>query len=85
MERRTYQIEERDAVLAQLLTEGKQYNDYTLEPDENGRYTNCYVEISDTLAFEPPLEDDTTALLAAADERILELEYENLILKEGLA
>ncbi len=31
---------------------------------------------------QPPGEPD---LLAAADERILELEYENLILKEGLA
>lgn len=31
---------------------------------------------------QPPAGND---LLAAADERILELEYENLILKEGLA
>lgn len=79
MEKRTYNISDRDTVFIQAASEKKTVvEDVTTDLDENGRPTKCFVVVEDV----PPAEPD---LLAEADERILELEYENLILKEGLA
>ena len=79
MEKRMYEIEERAATLAQIEAEGKTYvADNIIDLDENGRPTNCYFMVVDA----PPPEPD---LLAEADEYILELEYQNLLLKEELA
>ena len=74
-----YQFQNRDATLTQIMNAGKIIvEDATIDLDENGIPTNCFVIADDA----PPAEPD---LLAAADQRILDLEYENLMLQEGLA
>lgn len=46
--------------------------------DENGNYTDCYLTI---LENSIPAED----MLAEADMKMMNLEYENILLKEGLS
>ena len=59
-----YEIENRNALFAQLKSEGKEVvSDVTIGLDENGRLKECYCEVVDT----PPAEPDETAdLLEAA-------------------
>lgn len=78
MQKIVYEIENRDALFAQLRAGGKAIVEDVTIDFVNGRLINCFVIVDDA----PPMG---TELLAAADERILALEYENLILKEGLA
>lgn len=72
-----YEIENRASVFAQIAADGKVVvEDVTIDLVD-GRLTNCFVEVIDAPAAEPDL-------LAEADERILALEYENLLLQERL-
>lgn len=51
-----YEIENRDAVAAQLAAEGKiVVSDTTIGLDENGRLEHCYCEVEDA----PPAQDPT--------------------------
>ena len=51
-----YQIENRDALFAQLAAEGKVVvSDTTINLDENGRLTDCSCEVIDA----PPAQDPT--------------------------
>lgn len=73
-----YQLKNRDAVLAQIAANGQVYvEDVTIDLDEADVPQTCYFLVEDA----PPAQPD---LLAEADARILELEYENLMQKEGL-
>ena len=73
-----YRFENRETVIEQLDAEGKRrIEDVLIDLDANLIPQTCYFMVEDA----PPTDPD---LLAAADERILTLEYENLILKEGL-
>ena len=79
MERIEYTIETRDATLAALTEAGKIIvEDVTINLDAQGVPQTCYCVVVDMPEPQP-------ALLAEADARILDLEYENLLLKEGLA
>ncbi len=79
MEKRPFHFFDYDSALLQIAAEGKAAVERVLiDLDENGIPTNCYFIVQDLPSAEPDL-------LAAADQRILELEYENLILQEGLA
>ena len=72
-----YQIEDRGTVIEQINASGMVIvNDVTINL-VNGRFATCYFEVVDAPLIEPSLAD--------ADARILELEYENLLLQEGLA
>ena len=64
MEIRTYIIEEREAIFTQVSSEGKIVTeDVTIDLDDNGRPTNCYVVVENA----PPAEESETAdLLEAA-------------------
>ena len=74
-----YRLENREAVIEQLDAEGKRrIEDVLINLDANHIPQTCNFIVDDT----PPSDPD---LLAAADKRILTLEYENLILKEGLS
>ena len=76
MQRIDYKIEERNTLFAQLRAAGKVVaEDVTIDLDANGIPRTCYCII----------EDAQPDLLAEADARILELEYQNIILREGLA
>lgn len=78
MQKVEYRFENREAVMEQLDAEGKRRTeDVLIDLDANLIPQTCYFMVEDT----PPPDPD---LLAAADERIIALEYENLILKEGL-
>lgn len=58
-----YEIENRDALFAQLAAEGKEVvSDVTIDLDENGRLTNCYCEVIDA----PPTQDPTKEELLEA-------------------
>ena len=72
-----YEIENRASVFEQIEADGKVVVEDVTINLVDGRLTNCFVEVIDAPATEPDL-------LAAADERILELEYEILLLQEGL-
>ena len=61
---------------AQIAVDGKVVVEDVTINLVDGRLTKCFVEIIDAPAPEPDL-------LAAADERILELEYELILAKEG--
>ena len=78
MQRVDYNIADRDETFANLLAAGKNIvEDVTIDLDENGAPQTCYFMVEDAPEPQPDL-------LAEADARILELEYENLMLKEGL-
>ncbi len=79
MQKVEYPFENREAMIEQLDAEGKRrVEDILIDLDANLIPQTCYFIVYD----EQPSDPD---LLAAADGRILALEYENLILKEGLA
>ena len=79
MQKVEYRFKNREAVIVQLEVEGKRrVEDILIDLDANFIPQTCYFMVEDTPQSEPDL-------LAAADERILALEYENLILKEGLS
>ena len=74
-----YNPQNKQSVLQQIAA----YNKIVIEDaihglDENGNYTDCFLIIlEDTI----PAED----MLAEADMKMLNLEYENILLKEGLS
>ena len=72
-----YEMENRASVFAQIAVDGKVVVEDVTINLVDGRLTKCFVEVIDAPAAEPDL-------LAVADERILALEYENLLLQEGL-
>ena len=77
MQRIDYSIADRGPVLANIAALGKQATrDVLIDLDENGVPQTCYFIVEDAPAPQPDL-------LAEADARILELEYENLLLKGG--
>lgn len=79
MEKRLdYNFADRDTALAALAAAGKQVvEDVTINLDAQGTPQTCYF-----MAVDAPMPQPD--LLAEADARILDLEYENLMLKEGL-
>lgn len=78
MQKVEYRFENREAVIEQMDAEGKRrIEDILIDLDVYHIPQICYFIVEDA----PPSDPD---LLAAADERILVLEYENLILKAGM-
>lgn len=77
MERIDYIITERDVLFANLRAAGKSIvEDVTINLDAQGVPQTCYCIVEDAPEPQPDM-------LAEADARILELEYENLLLKGG--
>ena len=77
-----YEIEQRSELIAWLDASGLEMSEDETINLVNGRLTNCFLIAR---SANQVVKGETADLLAAADERILALEYENLILKEGLA
>ena len=74
-----YEIENREATIAQIAADGQVIRgDVTIDLDENGRLTNCYFIADDA----PPAEPD---LLAQADMTILDITEQLILAKEGLS
>ena len=77
-----YEIEQRSELIAWLDASGLEVSEDKTINLVDGRLTNCFLIAR---SADQAVDGETADLLAEADERILELEYENLILKEGLA
>jgi hypothetical protein len=78
MEHIDYAFSQRDAMLENLRASGKSIvEDVTIDLDAQGVPQTCYCMVVDAPEPQPDL-------LADADARILDLEYENLLLKGGL-
>jgi hypothetical protein len=74
-----YSIKDRDTVITGLIVQGKRITEETLiNLDVQGVPQTCYFIVEDAPTPQPDL-------LAEADARILQLEYENLLLKGGVA
>ncbi len=77
MQRIDYTVAERDALFENLRAAGKSIvEDVTINLDTQGVPQTCYCLVTDAPKPQPDL-------FAEADARILELEYENLMLKGG--
>ena len=77
-EKIAYEIEQREEELAQIAAAGKAIMEDVTIDLVGERLSNCYFVVTGAPAAPPDL-------LAETDEYILELEYQNLLLKEELA
>lgn len=84
LERIPYIFSERETELQQITESNKRVvEEYAIDLDENHIATKCFLMVADAPPGQPA-QASPDEIIAQVDERLLEKEYELLLLKEGL-